>query len=175
VGTRGRLAIAVIVAVAALVGIVVFATQLLRPNDDQTATGPFALGAVRPASSGDFSQFFETDVALDGSCLRVLLARTSSQRFFGYRERETVSPYDGMLFEWESDSNSSFTMASVPIALDIGWYSADGALVDSTRMEPCPDGTDADCPTYSSKGAYRYALEMPAGELGGGSLGSCSA
>jgi uncharacterized membrane protein (UPF0127 family) len=175
VGKRGRLVIAGVIAVAALTGIVVLAVRLLRPSDNDVVTGPFALGQVRPASSSDFRQFYETDVALDGTCLRVLLARSGAQQFFGLRDVQSVAPYDGMLFEFPSAHTGSFTMARVHIPLDIGWYESDGTRIDTARMEPCPEGTDADCPTYSSDGPYRYALETPAGQLGSGSLGTCSA
>jgi uncharacterized membrane protein (UPF0127 family) len=168
---RGRLAVAGLIAVALLVGVVVLAMRLLRP-DDRAAT--FDLGPVREATA-TFSDFAETRVALGDECLRVLLARTSAQRSQGLRAVRDLAPYDGMLFVYDADVTARFTMADTLLPLDIGWYAADGAPVDRDRMEPCPDGDDASCPVYGSDAPYRYALEMPAGQLGSGSLGGCSA
>ena len=170
---RGRLAIAAVVAIGALTAAVVLAVRLLRPEDGKAS---FELGQIRAAAApfAD-SGFSASRVALDDDCLRVLLARTPAQRAQGLRAVRDLGPYDVMLFVYPSDSTSRYTMADTLVPLDIGWYAADGTLVDRTRMEPCPEGVDATCPTYGSDGAYRYALEMPAGQLGSGSLGACSA
>jgi uncharacterized membrane protein (UPF0127 family) len=171
VSTRGRLAIAVVVAISALTAAVLLAVRLLDSDDEVAA---FDLGEVSPATER-FSDFSETRVALDDDCLRVLLARTPTQRSQGLRGVRDLGPYDGMLFVHSSNATNSFTMADTLIPLDIAWYAADGSPVDRTRMEPCPDGTDGSCPSYSSDRAYRYALETAAGQLGSGSLGACSA
>ena len=42
-------------------------------------------------------------------------------------------------------------MANTPLPLDIGFYDADGAPINRTTMEPCPEGTDATCPIYASR------------------------
>jgi uncharacterized membrane protein (UPF0127 family) len=63
--------------------------------------------------------------------------------------------------------------------LVITFFDADGMPVDHTEMTPCPHGTDATCPEYSSRKRYRYTLERPAnaapssGATGG--LGPCAA
>ena len=67
-------------------------------------------------------------------------------------------------------------MSRTPLPLDITFYAADGTPVSSTRMTPCPDGTDATCPTYASGGRFRYALETEAGSgASGAPIGSCPA
>jgi uncharacterized membrane protein (UPF0127 family) len=173
VSDRGRLAIAAVVAIGALTAAVVLAVRVFRPDDGSAS---FDLGRIRAAAApfAD-SGFSETRVALDDDCLRVLLARSPSERSQGLRAVRDLGPYDGMLFVYSSDSASRYTMADTLVPLDIGWYAADGSLVDRTQMEPCPEGSDATCPTYGSDRAYRYALERPAGQLGSGSLGTCSA
>jgi uncharacterized membrane protein (UPF0127 family) len=168
---RGRLWVAGVIAVALFVGLVVLAVRLLRPDDGAAA---FDLGPAREATA-QFSDFAETRVALGDECLRVLLARTPAQRSQGLRAVRDLGPYDGMLFVNDSDVTTRFTMADTVIPLDVGWYATDGTPVDRERMEPCPEGDDASCPVYGSDGRYRYALEMPAGQLGSGSLGGCSA
>jgi uncharacterized membrane protein (UPF0127 family) len=170
VSDRRRLAAAALVAAAALTGIVVLAMRVLRPDD---GTASFDLGRTGVAEA-PFARFAQTRVALGDRCLHVLLARTPAQRSQGLREVRDLGSYDGMLFVYASDSNARFTMADTRVPLDIGWYAADGSPVDRTRMTPCPNGSDATCPVYASDGAYRYALETAAGQLGSGSLGTCA-
>ena len=71
--------------------------------------------------------------------------------------------------------SARFTMANTPLPLDIGFYDAAGALINRLRMEPCPQGTDATCPTYAPERPFRYALEVPAGAGTAGAIGSCAA
>jgi uncharacterized membrane protein (UPF0127 family) len=87
--------------------------------------------------------------------------------------RNDLGSYDGMLFVFDRPTSSSFTMSDVPVPLDIGWYDAAGRPVDRLLMQPCPDGTVADCPAYSSRGPYSYAVETLGGELPGGALSAC--
>lgn len=74
-----------------------------------------------------------------------------------------LSGYDGMLFRWNHDTTETFWMRNTPQPLSIAFFAADGALVSSTNMAPC--GDRADCPSYSAAGPYRYALEVPQGQL----------
>jgi uncharacterized membrane protein (UPF0127 family) len=73
---------------------------------------------------------------------------------------------DGMLFSYSEDSSVPFWMRGTPLALSIAWYAGDGAFVDSTDMEPCPDDVaDAACPRYGPASPYRRAIEVPQGQL----------
>lgn len=101
--------------------------------------------------------------------LRVVVADDPASRSTGLRGREDAAPYDGMLFVFDADTRAAFTMAGVTGALDIGFYSADGAAVGRLRMEPCA-GTDATCPLYRVGREFRYALETAAGALPRGRL-----
>jgi uncharacterized membrane protein (UPF0127 family) len=50
--------------------------------------------------------------------------------------------------------------------LSIAWFDAAGKFVSATDMAPCPPGTAAGkCPLFSAKGPYRFALEVPQGQL----------
>jgi uncharacterized protein len=93
----------------------------------------------------------------------VLLAATAEQRQRGLMEVTDLGGYAGMLFVWDADSSSSFYMRNTPTPLSIGWFDADGALVSTADMDPCPDIEG--CPTYPSGGSYRFALEVPQGSL----------
>jgi uncharacterized membrane protein (UPF0127 family) len=83
--------------------------------------------------------------------------------------------YDAMIFRFDADTEAQFINHFVPIDLTIGWYDADGRLVDHTTMDKCPSGQN--CPTYASDKPYRFAVETPASDgLVGNSLqigGSC--
>ncbi len=76
-----------------------------------------------------------------------------------------------MLFVFAGTTNVGFTMSTVPVSLDIGFYRSDGHTVDIRRMVPCA-GSDASCPVYRARGSFRYALEtliggLPPGRLSG--------
>lgn len=70
---------------------------------------------------------------------------------------------DAMVFVFAGDVSSAFWMKNTPLPLSIAWFRADGTYVDQADMDPCPAG--AQCPTFGASGAYRYAVEVPLGEL----------
>jgi uncharacterized membrane protein (UPF0127 family) len=128
--------------------------------------------ALRAASAAQapFRGLTTTTVHVGGRALHVVIARTDSQRQRGLRRRSDLGRYDGMLFVFSASTNIGFTMSTVPVALDIGFYRSDGRAVAATRMLPCR-GTDASCPVYRSGPTFRYALETLAGGLPSGALG----
>ncbi|MGH9210735.1 MAG: DUF192 domain-containing protein [Acidimicrobiales bacterium] len=103
----------------------------------------------------------DSDGEVQGWC--VLLAETDEQRSRGLMEVEDLQGYAGMLFVWDADSSSSFYMRNTPMPLSIAWFGADGELVSEADMEPCVD--DPGCPLYPPQGSYRFALEVPQGDL----------
>jgi uncharacterized membrane protein (UPF0127 family) len=127
------------------------------------------------AAEAPFGDFGETRLALGDRCLRVLVAATEGQRVQGLRDVQSLAPYDGMLFVYESDTRARFTMANTPLSLDISFFDADGNPVDRKRMTTCPTGSDATCPIYESTRRFRYALERVAGAADGGALTACGA
>jgi uncharacterized protein len=116
--------------------------------------GDIGFGEVAIAVTGP-------DGEVTGWC--VLLAATREQRQRGLMEVTDLGGYAGMLFVWDSDVSSSFYMRNTPTPLSIGWFAADGDMVSTADMEPCPDV--AGCPTYAPGGPYRLALEVPQGLL----------
>src|SRR5690606_30479171 len=138
-----------------------------------TGNAPAARGAGLDEPPGDPDRtplpgFAETAAALvapDGTvtpwCL--LLAMTQAQRNRGLMEVTDLGGYAGMLFAWSEDSSSSFYMRNTPPPLSIGWFDAEGELVSTEDMAPCGDRDD--CPLYSATGPYRFAVEVPQGEL----------
>jgi len=106
----------------------------------------------------------DSDGEVEGWC--VLLADTVERRQRGLMEVEDLQGYPGMLFVWDVDTSSSFYMRNTPTPLSIAWFDDDGRYVSEADMEPCGDRED--CPLYSpepSGASYRFALEVPQGQL----------
>lgn len=128
-------------------------------------TGPLAEG--RTAIPG----FGEVEIRVvegpDGEdvVLCVLLAETPDQRRQGLMQvtDEALGGYDGMLFTFPTDDEGGFWMKDTLLPLSIAYLDADGAVVSTADMDPCPPETT--CPTYPAAGPYRHALEVPQGGL----------
>ena len=106
---------------------------------------------------------FETStITVDDRELAVAVAETPIQRSQGLMGVTDLGGLDGMLFVFQTDSAGGFWMKNTLIPLDIVFFTADGRFVDSLTMVPCVEDP---CPTYRPSGAYRYALEAPAGDL----------
>lgn len=93
----------------------------------------------------------------------VAVADDRGLRRTGLRGVEDFGDLAGMLFVWDSDVRSSFTMADTLVDLDIAFIDADGRVVDVVEMYVC---TPTSCPAYGTFTSYRYALESPLGSLG---------
>lgn len=123
------------------------------------------------ADRGELGNFGEVAIAItdaDGEVVGwcVLLADSPELRQRGLMEVEDLEGYSGMLFVWDTDATSQFYMRNTPMPLSIAWFAADGELVAEADMEPC--GDEEGCPLYPADGAldpYRFALEVPQGEL----------
>jgi uncharacterized membrane protein (UPF0127 family) len=133
-----------------------------------TTSADAAVRAAVPASA-PFADLSRTRVTVGGKTLDVVIADSEAERETGLRRRHDLGRYDGMLFVFPSPSTTGFTMSTVPVPLDIGFYDASGAVVDRQRMRPCT-GTDATCPVYRAKGPFTYALETLGGHLPRGAL-----
>jgi uncharacterized protein len=94
----------------------------------------------------------------------VAVADDAGERAQGLKGVERLGDLRGMLFVFPEDTSAGFWMKGTPLALDIAFFAADGSLVGVLSMTPCPG---EDCPIYQPAGAYRYALEVPAGGFAG--------
>ncbi len=92
------------------------------------------------------------------------VADEAGERAQGLMGVESLGDLRGMLFVFAEDTTAGFWMKGTPLALDIAFFAADGTLVGVLAMAPCPGDV---CPTYRPPGAYRYALEVPAGGFAG--------
>jgi uncharacterized membrane protein (UPF0127 family) len=172
---RGRVALALALAVMGLVMLVLGALLLFDfgPTDARSVatnapTIDAALANAQPAGE-PFTGLSTTVVRVGSARLAVVVADDLRERAQGLRGRSSLEPYDGQLFVFDAPTRGAFTMSGVPVALDVGFFDADGRRVDTLRMQPC-SGSEASCPTYVPDEDYRYAVETLAGRLPGGDL-----
>jgi uncharacterized membrane protein (UPF0127 family) len=162
----------VIAAAVAVVSAIVIVVTVVRGLDDD-GRAPAPLGLERSPAAAPFAGYEEVRAAVDGACVRLVLADTPARRSAGLRDADDLGPYAGMLFVEDGDSRGAFTMAGVDRPLAIAWFAADGSRLDAARMAACPDRSEAGCPLYRSDRAYRFALETPGGSPAT-SIGPCA-
>jgi uncharacterized membrane protein (UPF0127 family) len=165
--TRSRRA-AWLAAGAVLVVLVIVAFVVWQASGDDAADAGGVVTNVESARA-PFAGLTAGTIEVGGKQLRVVVADSDDERLQGLRQKSDASPYDGMLFVFPSDRRVSFTMATVPDALEITFFDASGRVVDRLHMAPCA-GTDASCPAYTPSGPFRYALETGDGVVYDGAL-----
>jgi uncharacterized membrane protein (UPF0127 family) len=105
----------------------------------------------------------------DGRELRpcVMVAADGTTRARGLMEvtDPALGGYDGMIFVFDEDTTGGFWMKNTRLPLSIAFIAADGGVVSTADMDPCPPDTTR-CPTTEPAAPYRTAVEVPAGELG---------
>lgn len=170
------------VPVALLLALVLFVLQgANRPADPSFHPGTVPVGsdAATADPAGDtrvpVPGFGEISFRIDATGLLfggrqsvsavrcALLADTAAQHSQGLMGRTDLSGYDGMIFRFPADTQTPFFMKDTLIPLSIAWFDADATFVDSADMPPCGDAPV--CPTYGPNAPYRFALEVPQGEL----------
>ncbi|QYG95276.1 DUF192 domain-containing protein [Iamia sp. SCSIO 61187] len=142
-----------------------------------STSGPAPADATLPPVEGPFAEgrtqipgFGEVEVRIvdgpDGEpvVLCVLVADTPAQRQRGLMEVTDLGGYDGMLFRFDDEAEGGFWMEDTLLPLSIAYLDADGAVVSTADMDPCPPAEDA-CPSYPAEGPYRMALEVEQGGL----------
>lgn len=113
-------------------------------------------------STGDLVEPQVREVELGDRTLLVAWADDPSSRSQGLIEVRELGDLDGMLFDFDEERRSSFTMRNTLIDLDIYFFDAAGVGVGMLEMVPCKEEP---CPSYSIDEPARYALEVPAGSL----------
>lgn len=93
----------------------------------------------------------------------VLVADTVELRQRGFSGVPDTGGHAGMLFAFPEESTGSFWMGNTHMPLTIAFIDAAGVPVAVLDMEPCPEAVD--CPSYFPDVAYRWALEVPQGQL----------
>jgi uncharacterized membrane protein (UPF0127 family) len=102
-------------------------------------------------------------VELKGRRIAVEIADDDAERQRGLMHRDRLEAGTGMLFLHERQERLAYWMKNTRIALDILYFDDARRLVSQQRdVPPCSGGNR--CPSYPSKGAARYVLELNAGE-----------
>lgn len=99
--------------------------------------------------------------------LAALIADETYARFAGYRgfPASFLAGFPAILFVFDQEVSARFTMESVPFALDIAFFAADGSYAGGTTMEASSTNL------YTSSGPFLYALELPDGTLAARGIG----
>jgi len=132
-----------------------------------SAAGPDSVpsGLVAPAG---FRSVIITVTRSDGSteqhCVWVADDEASQQQGLMDVTDPDLGGRAGMLFRFPTEVSTTFWMKDTPLPLSIAWFDASGMFVSSADMQPCPAG-ERRCPSYSAKGPYRTAIEVPLGGL----------
>lgn len=95
--------------------------------------------------------------------LNVDLALTPQQHAYGMMNRTSLTPDEGMLFEFPDSQVREFWMKDTLVDLDIAYIDQNKKIIDIQTMKAVTSVLQTDLPTYSSSGPAQYALEMKAG------------
>ena len=105
-----------------------------------------------------------TSIETDGGDLIEIpayVATEAYERAVGFRgfPTELISGFPGILFVFDTEIETNFTMSTVMFDLDIVFFNADGTWVGGTTMEAQAAAL------YSAGAPFQYALELPSGSL----------
>ena len=92
--------------------------------------------------------------------LDVQVADTPAERRTGLMGRESLSPYDGMVFVWEEPVVITFWMKDTLIPLSIAFWDEGGRIISLLDMDPC---AQEPCPTYGPNQPFVGAVEVARG------------
>jgi uncharacterized membrane protein (UPF0127 family) len=153
--------ILVVAAVAGCSSVAVTADTNLAPPSSIPTT---ALPSPSPTTFafGDLAHWESIEVLVGATPLTVALADEEFERQQGLAGVTDLGDFEGMLFAWEDEVTTGFWMKDTPIALDLLFFDAAGAIVDQTSLEPCQAEP---CPVFVADGLFRWVLEAPAGSL----------
>lgn len=107
--------------------------------------------------------FEKVDLKVGNSKVHAQIADTEERREHGLMFVKSLGSNDGMLFVFENEQPLSFWMKNTLIPLSIGFFNAQGELVDMQEMKPAQSLMVSRPPTYPSASPAMFALEMNAG------------
>ena len=90
-------------------------------------------------------------------CVKVEIAKTESERAYGFMNRKKIPDGTGMIFIFEYDMILTFWMKNTPTALSIAYIDKNGIIRDIFDMTPFS------LAGVQSTSSVRYALEVPKG------------
>jgi uncharacterized protein len=105
-----------------------------------------------------------TTVQLGQHTLSVEVARTPAEHAKGLSDRDTLAPYDGLLFDFrnEQDKVPTFWMKDMRFNIDIIWIAGE-KVVGIEANVPKPSSTDSALPTYPAPQPIDFVLEVSSG------------
>ena len=119
------------------------------------------------ASEVKAPKFQVKPVRLNSKNLNVWWADTDKKRTFGMMFKtawpEKPKKIEGMLFIFEGEKSRSFWMKNTPMSLDIGFFNAQGVLLEKDHLEGVRSISQTKVDRVQSKKSARYVLEVPQG------------
>lgn len=104
-------------------------------------------------------------IRLSDTNLHVLVAKTPKQWFRGVGGRQSLAPYDGMLFLFSDSTRQGIVMRDTLFPLDIIWLQK-GVVVDMAPNVPTEiSRTEEQLTRYYPRSAANMVLEVPQGWL----------
>ena len=98
-----------------------------------------------------------------GAPLELLVADTPARQTLGLGKRDSLAPYDGMIFILGVSDRYGFVMRGMRFPIDIVWLS-DGVVVDIAPSVPIEPGVpEADLRVYYPRLKANTVIELPAG------------
>ncbi len=157
-----RWAVVALLAIGAVSFVAVGANE---PEDPtlKPAEGPVTLHRTPFGDFGEIGFRIEGGAARATAARCALLADNAARQSQGLMNRTDLGGYDGMLFDFSTETTVTFWMRDTPLPLSIAFFDTGGRFVSTTDMAPCIH--QPSCPTYSATGPYRWALEVPQGAL----------
>jgi uncharacterized membrane protein (UPF0127 family) len=102
-----------------------------------------------------------TTIAVGDTPFQAEIARTAQERQQGLMFRRHLPGRHGMLFIQPEPAPAAFWMKNTYIALDLLYFDETGSLVEIfANVPPC---NTPHCPTYMSRRAIKYILEINGG------------
>lgn len=105
----------------------------------------------------------EADITLAGVPLHVQVAQNNYQQQKGLGDRDTLAPYDGMLFLFPYPSRYAFVMRDMRFPIDIVWLSAGGVVDIAPNVPVEPGVSEAKLRRYMPRSEANVVIELPAG------------
>lgn len=100
---------------------------------------------------------------LKGETLQALVAKSPRHQYQGLGKRDTLAPYDGMLFIFTIPHRVGIVMREMRFPIDIVWLDQ-GAVVDIAPSVPLePNKPESQLTVYRPRLPANTVLELPAG------------
>lgn len=101
-------------------------------------------------------------IVLKGETLNVAMPQTIAQMRKGLGERDSIAPYDGMLFVFDVRGEHGIVMRKMRFPIDIVWFDRT-TVVDIAPHVPPEDAPEQLLTVYRPRTAATMVLELPAG------------